>query len=133
MKSVAAFVGAATTALCGMQSAAVAQSMTPMRGEVSSFDDNFAVRVAPGNPYTHRIKVEVKVYDEQFRPVPAFVMPRETLVAAQDRRTVMVLIPFDGKPERKVRICAESVPFENQPTRLRTQVCGKFLARHVRS
>lgn len=110
---------------------AAAQSLSPMRGEVSSFADTFAVRVAPGNPYQHRIRIEVKVYDEAFAPVAAQVMPPEMMVGAQDRRNVTVLVPFDGRNERKVRICAESVPFENEPTRLRTQVCGKFLAHRV--
>ena len=37
--------GASATAGC-------AQSLAPMRGEVSSFTDTFAVRVAPGKPRT---------------------------------------------------------------------------------
>jgi hypothetical protein len=45
---------------------------------------------------------------------------------------VLVVVPFEGKPDRRVRVCAESVPFANQPTRIRTQVCGRFLARRVR-
>lgn len=121
--AVAAHAGAATQAS--------SQSLSPMRGEVSSFADTFAVRVAPGNPYQHRIRIEVKVYDDTFRPIAAHVMPPEMMVGAQDRRNVMVLVPFDGQRQRKVRICAESVPFEYQPTRLRAQVCGKFLAHRV--
>ncbi|TGV78861.1 hypothetical protein EN792_044160, partial [Mesorhizobium sp. M00.F.Ca.ET.149.01.1.1] len=50
--------------------AATSQSMTPMRGEVRSFTDAFAVRVFPGNPYNQRIRVEVHVYDQYFQPVP---------------------------------------------------------------
>ncbi len=108
-----------------------AQSLTPMRGEVKSFNDRFAVRVFPGNPYKHRIRVEVRVYDEAFKEVPADVVPRETMIGAEDRRSVLVMVPFDGSAERKVRVCAESVPFNSKSTRLKTQVCGRFFAQRV--
>ncbi len=103
-----------------------------MRGEVKSFTDQFALRVFPANPYSRKIKVEVKVYDENFAPVDAAIMPQWAVLAPEDNRSVMVLVPFEGKSERRVRICAESVPFENKATRLRTQVCGRFFAQRVR-
>ncbi len=109
-----------------------AQSLTPMRGEAKSFTDQFAFRVYPANPYSRRIKVEVKVYDENFAPVRASVTPPETYLAPEDNRAVMVLVPFEGRTERRVRICAESIPFEDKATRLRTQVCGRFLAQRMR-
>ncbi|MDX2259927.1 MAG: hypothetical protein NW205_13560 [Hyphomicrobiaceae bacterium] len=105
-----------------------AQAMSPMRGEVKSFTDEFVVRVFPANPYPHRIRVEVKVYDETFAPVPARVAPGEVMLAPEDNRGVLVVVPFEGRTERKVRICTESIPFTNTPTRLRTQVCGRFIA-----
>jgi hypothetical protein len=111
---------------------AFAQALSPMRGEVKSFTDHFAIRVYPANPYPHRIKVEVNVYDENFAPVAARITPQASMLAPDDNRSVMVLVPFDGRTERKIRICAESVPFENAATQLRTQVCGRFLARRVR-
>ena len=114
-----------------MPSAASAQSITPMRGEVKSFTDKFAVRVFAMNPYNKRVKIEVKVYDDTFRPVGAVVLPSEAMVGAQDNRSVMVMVPFDGQQQRRVRICAESVPFATQTTRLRTQVCGKFFAQRI--
>lgn len=110
---------------------ASAQSMSPMRGEVKSFNDQFALRVFPGNPYRHRLRVEVRVYDEAFNEVRADVVPRETMIGADDRRSVLVMVPFDGRRERKVRVCAESIPFNGQSTRLKTQVCGRFLAQRV--
>lgn len=110
---------------------AAAQSLTPMRGEVKSFNDRFAVRVFPGNPYKHRIRVEVRVYDEAFNEVTADVVPRETMIGAEDRRSVLVMVPFGGAAERKVRVCAESVPFNSKSTRMKTQVCGRFYAQRV--
>jgi hypothetical protein len=108
-----------------------AQSLTPMRGEVRSTSDVFALRVAPGNPYAGRMRVEVRVYDENFAPVAAQVQPPEMTIGANSTRNVLVLVPFEGQTERKVRVCAESIPFETQTTKLRTQVCGRFLARRA--
>lgn len=104
------------------------QSMSPMRGEVNSFTNAFAVRVYPANPYKHRIKVLVRVYDQNFYPVPAArVTPSEFMLGGEASRSVLVIVPFDGTAERKVRICTESVPFPNEQTQIRAQICGKFL------
>ena len=111
---------------------ASAQAISPMRGEIKSFTDQFAIRVYPANPYPRKIRVEVKVYDENFAPINAIVKPQAVMLAPEDNRNVMVLVPFEGKTERRVRVCAESVPFEDKATRLRTQVCGRFLAQRVR-
>ncbi|MEW6634085.1 MAG: hypothetical protein AB1440_24690 [Pseudomonadota bacterium] len=105
---------------------AAAQSMTPMRGEVRSFTDAFAVRVFPGNPYDQRIRVEVHVYDQDFQPVEAKVTPSVFLLAGQASRPVLVIVPFDGATDRKVRICTESIPFPSEQTQIRAQICGKF-------
>lgn len=123
---------AVALAAAALATPASSQSLTPMRGEAKSFTDQFAFRVYPANPYARRIKVEVKVYDENFAPVQASVMPPSAMLAPEDNRSVMVLVPFEGRDERRVRICAESVPFEDKATRLRTQVCGRFLAQRVR-
>ena len=105
---------------------ASAQSMSPMRGEVNSFTDAFAVRVFPANPYEQRIRVEVHVYDQNFEPVDAQISPASFLLAGQASRPVLVVVPFDGAPERKVRICTESIPFPSEQTQIRAQICGKF-------
>ncbi|MBW8909021.1 MAG: hypothetical protein JF620_08370 [Mesorhizobium sp.] len=106
--------------------AATAQSMTPMRGEVRSFTDAFAVKVFPGNPYDQRIRVEVHVYDQDFQPVDARISPSVFLLAGQASRSVLVVVPFDGANDRKVRICTESIPFPGEQTQIRAQICGKF-------
>ena len=106
---------------------AEAQTMSPMRGNVSSFSDSFAVRVYPANPYTHRIKIEIKVYDQDFRQVDAGVTPSSFMLGSEASRGVLVVVPFDGANERKVRICTESIPFPNEQTQIKAQICGKFL------
>jgi len=117
-------------ALSLMAEVAVAQSMSPMRGEIQSFTDSFAVRVHPSNPYKHRIKIDVRVYDQNFQPVKsARVTPSQMMLASEASRPVLVVIPFDGNTERKVRVCAESIPFPGQQTQIKAQICGKFLGR----
>jgi hypothetical protein len=120
---------AAAAAIGIASSAASAQSMTPMRGEVTSFTDEFAVRVFPRNPYRHRILVAVRVYDEKFRPLEARVSPANIMLGANGSRPVTVVVSFDGARERRVRICTESIPFPDQQTRIKAQICGRFLAR----
>lgn len=109
--------------------AAKAQSMSPMRGEVNSFTDVFAVRVFPANPYNRKIRVEIHVYDQDFQSVDARISPNVFQLASQASRSVLVVVPFDGAAERKVRICTESIPFPNQQTQIRAQICGKFFGR----
>lgn len=111
---------------------ALAQAITPMRGEIKSSTDQFAVRVYPANPYPHRMRVEVHVYDETFGAVSAQVMPPVVTLAPSDTRSVLVVVPFDGRDQRKIRICAESVPFTDNAQRIRTQVCGRFFAQRYR-
>jgi hypothetical protein len=107
--------------------AASAQSMSPMRGEVASFTDAFAVRVFPANPYGHRIKISIRVYDQNFNPVAARVTPGDFMLGPEASRSVLVIVPFDGASARKVRICTESVPFPSEQTQIKAQICGKFL------
>jgi len=107
---------------------AEAQSLTPMRGKVYTDQEEFAVRVYPRNVYGKSIDLEVKVYDEQFRPVRAEVWPAHFSLAAGGTRPVTVLVGFEGLALRKVRICAESVPFPEQQTQIKARVCGRFLA-----
>ncbi|WP_027037703.1 hypothetical protein [Mesorhizobium ciceri] len=109
--------------------AANAQSMSPMRGEINSFTDVFAVRIFPANPYDRKIRVEIHVYDQDFQPVDARISPNVFQLASQASRSVLVVVPFDGAAERKVRICTESIPFPNQQTQIRAQICGKFFGR----
>ncbi|WP_246249194.1 hypothetical protein [Chelativorans alearense] len=123
---------AAVLAVLMAASQAQAQSMTPMRGEITSFTDDFAVRVSPYNPYPHRIQVEVRVYDEHFRPVAAKVSPGRIMLGSRASRPVVVVVKFDGAGQRRVRVCAESVPFPHEKTRIKAQICGRFIARRLR-
>jgi len=131
MTRATALRGALLATFLPLAAAAGAQSLTPMRGEVTSFTEVFAVRVFPSNPYGHRIRLEVKVYDQDFKPVNAQVSPSSFMLGSQASRPVTVVVPFTDAATRKVRVCAESIPFPNQQTQIRAQICGKFLARRL--
>ncbi|MEM9278776.1 MAG: hypothetical protein AAGA76_09390 [Pseudomonadota bacterium] len=131
--SATSFLGCAL-ALSLLPHQAAAQAMSPMRGEVKSFADAFALKVFPANPYNHRIRIEVKVYDQNFRPVTgARVSPAEFTLGGRFARPVNVIVPFEGHAKRKVRVCTESIPFPSQPktTTIKAQVCGKFLGERI--
>ncbi|MDZ7824180.1 MAG: hypothetical protein U5K75_09200 [Ahrensia sp.] len=108
---------------------AAAQSMSPMRGKVSSFADSYALKVYPANPYEHRIRVEVKAYDANFRPLKDVkINPSSFTLAAQANRQVTVVVPFNGEKQSRVRICTESIPFPGKATNnIKAQICGKFI------
>lgn len=109
-----------------------AQSMTPMRGEVRSVSDAFAVRVFPSNPYDRPIRIDVHVYDQDFAPVAnARVSASAMMLAPGASRPVIVTIPFEAQATRKVRVCAESIPFPNSQEQVRAQICGKFLGKRA--
>ena len=109
-----------------------AQSLTPMRGKVTSFTDRFAVRVSPGNPYDKPKRFGIRVYDEAFRRVgSAHVAPERFVIGANSKRSVLVIVPFEGRRVRRVRICAEILPSPNSGLSLRTRVCGRFIARRL--
>ncbi len=124
-------VCAAALCLALLPSMATAQALSPMRGTVKSFTDAFAVRVFPANPYGHRIRIEIKVYDQDFHLVSARVSPPVFTLGGNTSRPVNVLIPFDGSSERKIRVCAESVPFPGKTSNIKAQICGKFLGQRV--
>ncbi len=124
-------VCAAAFALALLPFGASAQALSPMRGTVSSYTDNFAVRVFPANPYNHRIRIEIRVYDQDFNPVKARVSPPSFTLGGNSSRPVNVLIPFDGNTQRKIRVCAESIPFPGKTSNIKAQICGKFLGTRV--
>lgn len=124
-RALATLVAAAFLLPAGAQ----AQSMSPMRGKVTSFTDTFAVKVFPANPYNHRIKVEVKVYDADFRPIAAMVSPSSLLLAGNSSRQVTVMVPFGPDQLKRVRICTESIPLAQfGQNNIKAQICGKFIA-----
>ena len=108
------------------------QSLTPMRGKVKSVTDSFAVRVHATNPYEHRIKVKMSTFDDRFSPVRSRIRPQVISLGGGASRSILVQVPFEEHKNRRIRICAESVPFPNRPTIMKAMICGKFLATRLR-
>ncbi len=103
---------------------AYAVSLSPMILQSKSYTDQVVFRVFPKNPYNHRINMEVRVYDQKFRLIRARVSPRRMKLGAGLSRPVTVTVPFEGKKTRKIRICAESIPFPSgKAASVRTRVC----------
>ena len=117
--------------LSAQSGTALPQSLEPMRGAVDSFTDRFAVQVYPGNPYKHPIKLDVRVYDQNLSPIQARVFPHSFVIGAGEKRRVLVVVPFDGQADRRVKVCVESLPNPLQLARIRTQICANFRARNV--
>lgn len=120
-------------AVLALGQTAQAQSVTPMRGVTRSFTDVFAVRLTVGNPYQRTVNFEVKVYDENFSPVDAFVSQPVVRIGANDTKQVTIRVPFLGQGQRKIRVCAEGLFGMQNKTSVRTQVCGRFLGQLVGS
>lgn len=117
--------------LAAMTSASLAQSVTPMRGEPRSVAEHFAIRILVGNPYPQKQTFAVNVYDDKFYPVNASISLPQVTIPGMGSRSVVVVVPFDGMPMRRVRICAEGIFGTDGGSKLRTQVCGKYQATHV--
>ena len=107
---------------------ASAQALTPMRGQVTSFGEEFALRVVARNPFPGRLGVVMRAYDHEFRPISARFSRSRFVLGGGKVRRVTALIPFEGRPVRFVRVCAEAVAVRDETQNIRTRVCGKFRA-----
>ncbi|MFC5585744.1 hypothetical protein ACFPOD_11525 [Nitratireductor kimnyeongensis] len=124
-------ISVALIAACFGSTPALSQSMSPMRGEIRSYTDSFAVRVQPRNPYKHRINVGIRAYDADFRPIEARISPADFSLGAGASRSVLVVVNFNGARERRVRICTESVPLSGKGVGMKAQICGKFIGHRL--
>lgn len=113
-----------------------AQSLSPMRRDVVSFEDRFAIRLIAGNPNAHARTVAVRVFDLDWNELDdVWVSRPETDVAPNGRIDVIVIAPFHDRDERELRVCAETAPrpFAGVApgAQVRGQVCGRYRARRV--
>jgi hypothetical protein len=113
-----------------------AQSLSPMRREVVSFEARFALRLMAGNPSGRAQTIAVRVFDLDWNELDdVWVSRPEADVAAGGRVDVIVIAPFHGETERELRVCAESAPKPflgaGAGAQIRGQVCGRYRARRV--
>lgn len=115
---------------------AAAQSLSPMRREIVSFENRFALRVMAGNPNGRSQTIAVRVFDLDWNELnDVWVSRPATDVPPGGRVDVIVIAPFHDQIVRDVRICAEAAPAlsagAGAGARVRGQVCGLFRARRV--
>lgn len=124
-------LAAVVTTMLG--TSAEAQSLAPMRGQVVSYADRFALRLHPGNPYDKGMTMSMAVYDEAYRPIRAAVFPERQVIGPGGNGSVTVVVPFDGTRERRVRVCARAHPLAvpggpSGRANIVTEVCGRYRA-----
>ncbi len=113
-----------------------AQSLSPMRREIVSFEDRFALRLIAGNPNARAQIIAVRVFDLDWNELDdVWVSRPEADVAAGGRVDLIVIAPFHEANVRELRICAETAPrpfgASGLGAQVRGQVCGRYRARRV--
>ena len=66
MRIALAKLGASIVVLLAPITSVAAQSLSPMRAQVTSITDQFAIRVFPGNPYKKRVQIKNQSLRSQF-------------------------------------------------------------------
>lgn len=119
--------------LMALAPSAYGQALSPMRHEVVSFGDRFALRLTAHNPYRHVIHSEFKVYEEDWTPIHDLTMTsRAAMLGPGSRQPLMVILPFGALPERTVLVCHETkIAVYHANNFIRGQVCGRYRARRL--
>ncbi len=114
-----------------MATQATAQQMSVKSGKLITVNDRVSVVVEPRNTFDKPVKLQVRVYDHNFKLIKARVLPREFRIRSGGTRSVRVTVPFLGETKKRFRICTERVPEGKDTQQIRTRVCGRFYAMRV--
>ncbi|NNE57745.1 MAG: hypothetical protein HKN36_06520 [Hellea sp.] len=125
---IAAITIGAIAILC--PASAQAQLLAPMKKDVSSFSENFIVKVMIKNPYKSPQRSYVQVYDENWNELETAVLSRKfAILGSGHGLSVTAIVPFDGEQKRRIYICHSIVPTTNgKGASYRGEVCGKYTA-----
>ena len=112
---------------------AEAQSLAPMRKDIVSFADRFAIRLTANNPYRDPISSEFKVYEEDWTPAKGVrVTPDRAYLSAKGHTPIFIVGDFEGDLARTILICHETIiPNFVAHQKLRGQVCGRYRAQQL--
>lgn len=99
--------------------------------EYLTFADQVSLIVEPRNTSSKKAKMQVRVYDHNFRLIKARVSPREFTLQRGAKRSVKVTVPFLGETKKRFRVCTETVLGAGGTQQVRTRVCGRFYAAQV--
>lgn len=108
-----------------------AQQLVFKSGKLVTFADQVSLIVEPRNTFNRKARMQVRVYDHNFKLIKAKVTPREFSLPRGGARNVRVIVPFLGQSQKRFRICTERVPDKGATQQVRTRVCGRFYASRV--
>ncbi len=109
-----------------------AQQMSVKSGKLVTFADHVSLVVEPKNTFNQKSKMQVRVYDHNFKLIKARVSPKEFNLPSGGIRNVRVVVPFLGATQKRFRICTERIPTTQTRQQVRTRVCGRFYATRVK-
>lgn len=116
-------------ALLSCSSAAWAQTLWPMKAQVTTFSDQAAIRINVKNPYTLAKRFDVEVFNTDFTPLIGARLSQASLpVAPSAASSVFVIAPMDGQAIRDFYVCVSTRPFAGGGNGIRGQVCGRYRA-----
>jgi hypothetical protein len=105
------------------------QGLSPMKGEITTFGEEAALRVQLRNPYDRAVRFEIDVLTEDWRRLEgARLVRRQVPLAPGATTSIMAVIPLEGERLRTFYLCATSQPFRRGGSGIRGQVCGKYRA-----
>ena len=125
--------------VCLTPAQTLSQTMGPMTQKIVSSTDRFSVRIYTSNPYPKDMRLRIRAYDQDYKLIKAHISNRDFILPVGGKEDVLVTIPFEGKNEKRVRICAARIPIkQNSKTeilktkstnsmKIRTRVCGRYL------
>ena len=112
-------------------SAAQAQTVAPMTAAVGAYGEQFLVRLNVRNPYPDTRDFTLAAFDEAGGPISVWSSAPAFRLAAGKGRMLAVSAPFEGRPNRRIVLCVETVAGETETGRLLTQVCSTVQAERL--
>lgn len=101
-----------------------AQALTPMRDEIATYTDRFALRLEAINPYDTPQQFSIAVYDKDFEPTVAVALSKEIIVPPGERASFLVL---GSAHHDQIYVCVGASPMRGRAgAQIRGEVCGKY-------
>lgn len=124
--------------VAALGSAARAQSVSPMRQEVSAVSDRATAQFTVANPYDTAQTSDFYVVDGRTgAPIRrATVFPRRQQLGPRARARLTVSVPMNGQRERTAYVCHSITPRygveQGGGTSFRGEVCAKLVVERFR-
>jgi len=118
--------------LCASASA-FAQSVAPMKKEITSFAESFMFQVHIKNTYDQGQISHIELFDMDWNPVEGgYTTHKSAFLGAGQELVVTAMVPFKGEKFKQVYLCHSITPRVNgKGSAYRGEVCGKYIARRL--